>query len=185
MLCNGWPASRSCPGATKNSCEQLQASDRAPRQSWPRGQWVAPEQWVVPGSCEQALRLCIIKSLTHKSGHLVYYNWTFLNTSVHFLIDICACFGFQVTNYGRCIQSYSEREVAALKSPIISLYRKIKKLWKGGGHSGLLIKTNFIGCSSRGDQKSWTDFLVPGKNCANDLATLATFLRERGVKLRD
>ena len=27
------PASRSCPGATKNSCEQLQVSDRAPRQS--------------------------------------------------------------------------------------------------------------------------------------------------------
>ena len=26
-------ASRSCPGATKNSCEQLQASDRALRQS--------------------------------------------------------------------------------------------------------------------------------------------------------
>ena len=47
----------SCPGATKNSCEQLQVSDRAPRQSWPRGQWVATGQWVVPGSCEQALRL--------------------------------------------------------------------------------------------------------------------------------
>ena len=33
VLYNGSPASRSCPGATKNSCEQLQASDRAPRQS--------------------------------------------------------------------------------------------------------------------------------------------------------
>ena len=44
------PASRWCPGAMKNTCEQLQASDHAPRQSWPQG------QWVVPGSCEQALR---------------------------------------------------------------------------------------------------------------------------------
>ena len=35
----GLPASRSCPGATKNSCEQSQASDRA------------LSQWVVPGSC--------------------------------------------------------------------------------------------------------------------------------------
>ena len=33
VLDNGQPASQSCPGATKNSCEQLQASDRAPRQS--------------------------------------------------------------------------------------------------------------------------------------------------------
>ena len=51
----GLPVSRSCPWATKISCEQLQVSDRAPRQSWPRGQWVAPGQWVVLGSCEQAL----------------------------------------------------------------------------------------------------------------------------------
>ena len=29
VLDNGLPASRSCPRATKNSCEQLQASDRA------------------------------------------------------------------------------------------------------------------------------------------------------------
>ena len=44
------------PGATKISCEQqLQASDHAPRESWPRGQWIAPGQWVVPGSCEQVL----------------------------------------------------------------------------------------------------------------------------------
>ena len=41
---------RSCLGrATRNSYEQLQASDHAPRQSWHRG------QWAVPGSCEQAL----------------------------------------------------------------------------------------------------------------------------------
>ena len=32
--------------------EQLQASDRAPRQSWLRGQWVALGQWVVPGLCD-------------------------------------------------------------------------------------------------------------------------------------
>ena len=56
VLYKGLPASRSYPGATKNSCEQLQASDRSPRQSLPRGHWVAPGQWVVPGSCEQALR---------------------------------------------------------------------------------------------------------------------------------
>ena len=35
VLYKGLPASRSCPRATKNSCEQLQASDRAPRQSLP------------------------------------------------------------------------------------------------------------------------------------------------------
>ena len=52
------PASRSCPGARRTSCEQLQTSDHAPRQSWPRGQWVAPRQWAVPGSCEQALKGC-------------------------------------------------------------------------------------------------------------------------------
>ena len=33
VLYNGQPTSRSCPGATKNSCEQLQASDRAPGHS--------------------------------------------------------------------------------------------------------------------------------------------------------
>ena len=37
VLYKGLPASRTCPGATKNSCEQLQASDRAQRQSLPRG----------------------------------------------------------------------------------------------------------------------------------------------------
>ena len=37
------------PQARTNSCEQLQTSDHAPRQSWPRGQWVAPRQWTVPG----------------------------------------------------------------------------------------------------------------------------------------
>ena len=31
---------------------------QAPRQSWPRGQWVAPRQWAVPGSCEQAPKGC-------------------------------------------------------------------------------------------------------------------------------
>ena len=30
--------------------------DRAPRQSWPRGQWVVPGQWAVPGSCQQVLK---------------------------------------------------------------------------------------------------------------------------------
>ena len=57
----GLPASRSHPGATKNLCEQLQAPDHAPRQSWLRGQWAAPGQWVVPGSCEQALSYIISK----------------------------------------------------------------------------------------------------------------------------
>ena len=37
------------PQATKKSCEQLKASDRAPWQSWP---W---SQWVVPGSYEQVI----------------------------------------------------------------------------------------------------------------------------------
>ena len=58
VLYNGLPASRSCPWARRNSCEQLQTSDHAPRQSWPLGQWVAPRQWAVPGSCEQALKGC-------------------------------------------------------------------------------------------------------------------------------
>ena len=57
VLCNGWSASRSCSGATKNSCELLQASDRTQRQCWPWGQRVARGHRVVPGSCEQALGL--------------------------------------------------------------------------------------------------------------------------------
>ena len=43
--------------------EQLQASDRAPRQSWPWGQWVAPVQWVALGLCEQTHNLFPAKKL--------------------------------------------------------------------------------------------------------------------------
>ena len=46
------------PRARRNLWEQLQTSDHAPRQSRPWGQWVAPRQWAVPGSCEQALKGC-------------------------------------------------------------------------------------------------------------------------------
>ena len=54
----------------------LQASDHAPRQSWARGQWVAPGQWVVPGSCEQAPN--VVQTENMKSAWENYANVNFL-----------------------------------------------------------------------------------------------------------
>ena len=48
-------------GQRKTYVNSYRAPDHAPRQSWPQGQWAAPGQWVVLGSCEQALSYIISK----------------------------------------------------------------------------------------------------------------------------
>ena len=49
VLYKGLPASRSCPGATKNSCEQLQASDRATEAKFTPGSLSCPGAMSCPG----------------------------------------------------------------------------------------------------------------------------------------